>query len=170
MSQCRPTSRKKKVFLINSAHDYRTVIFGKTNFRWFATRDLLARWQHSICCKSRSSVAAARSTQTAAIHFRKPRTLSGLSILRYYYKFVRKSQDIFSFFLAGTRAFEAFRAHSPPVAARIKNLQGLPSLISRRRLTLSRGILKFAQKCSRSPLHTDCGISTSANPERFRGC
>src|SRR5437773_2732847 len=67
MSQPRPASRKKKVFLINFGDDYRTVIFGKTNFRWFAARDLLVRQQHSICCKSRRSVAAARSTQTAAI-------------------------------------------------------------------------------------------------------
>src|SRR6266403_3473845 len=101
MSQCRPTSRKKKVFLINFGDDYRTVIFGKTNFRWVAIRDFLACQQHSICCKSRRSVAAARSTQTAAIHFRKPRTLSGLSVLRYHYKFVKKSQDIFYLFGRG---------------------------------------------------------------------
>jgi hypothetical protein len=44
----------------------------------------------------------------------------------------------FFIFLAGTRAFKLFRAHFPPVAARLKNLQKLPSLISRRRLTLSR--------------------------------
>src|SRR6266478_2008706 len=98
MSQPRPASRKKKVFLINSGDDYRTVIFGKTNFRWFATRDLLVRQQHSICCKSRRSVAAACSTQTAANPLQETPNVFGAGKpagLRYHYKIVMNGKTKF---------------------------------------------------------------------------
>ena len=41
------------------------------------------------------------------------------------------------------------------------------------RLGMTRGLfggVAWPTKCSRSPLHPGCGISTSANPECFRGC
>jgi hypothetical protein len=71
----------------------------------------------------------------------KPRTLSGLSVLqvlRYHYKFAMKSQDVFIFFWSRIRAFELFALTAVQLLRVERTLQGMPSLISRRGLTLSR--------------------------------
>jgi hypothetical protein len=99
MSQPRRASRKKSVFLINSADDYRIVIFGKTNFRWFATRDVLAHRQRRtwLLQKSRRSVAAARSATDCGISTSANPSLRGRppAGLRYHYKIVMNGKKIF---------------------------------------------------------------------------
>jgi len=41
---------------------------------------------------------------------------------------------------------------------------------TRKNQALAAASASATQEVSRSPLHTGCGISTSANPESVRGC
>jgi hypothetical protein len=157
------------VFLINFGDDYRTVIVGKTKFSLVclvtflpvSSRILLQIAQE--CGRSPLHTDCGQSTSAT------PKAFGAVSpaAIALSLQIRNDKQRPFFIFLAGTRAFDF--SHSFLQLPRVQRICRNLSLISRRRLMLSRGILKFAQKCSRSPLHTDCGISTSANRGNDRG-
>jgi hypothetical protein len=168
MSQPRRASRKKKVFLINFGDDYRTVIFGKTKFSLVCLVTFLPVSSRILLQIAQECGRSPLHTDCGPIHFSThPEHFRGCQSCRYRYHYKFVTTRPFFIFLAGTRAFDF--SHSFLPLPRVQRICRNLSLISRRRLMLSRGILKFAQKCSRSPLHTDCGISTSANRGNDRG-